>query len=83
MKIVSALSGMFLMLAISGTVQAQKLKLTEGNIDAVKSETSLNFEFAYVNMKVGKFDNEQDYIDKKKADYNKKEEGKGDTWAKA
>jgi hypothetical protein len=32
---------------------------------------------------VGKFNDEKEYIDKKKEEYNKKEAGKGDTWAVA
>ena len=72
-----------LLLAISGNIKAQKIKVTEGNIDAIKAETSLNFEFTYDSMKVGKYDKEADYVAKKTEDYNNKEAGKGDTWAKA
>jgi len=83
MKILSAFAGLICLLVFSTDVQAQKLKVKEGSIDAVKSETVLNFEFAYDNMKVGKFDKEEDYVAKKKEEYNKKEEGRGDNWAKA
>jgi len=55
----------------------------EGSIDAVKAESSINLEYTYDNMSVGKFDKEEDYIAKKKEDYNNKEAGRGDTWAKA
>ncbi len=72
-----------LLVAISGNLKAQKIKVTEGSIDAVKAESSLNFEFTYDSMKVGKYDKEADYVTKKTADYNAKEAGKGDTWAKA
>lgn len=34
-------------------------------------------------MSVGKFDNEKDYIEKKTTEYNKKEPGGGDNWAKS
>jgi DNA repair exonuclease SbcCD nuclease subunit len=34
-------------------------------------------------MKVGKYDKEADYVANKTQEYNKKEAGKGDTWAKA
>ena len=73
----------FLMLMLSVNLKAQKIKLAEGSIDAVKGESSIAFEFTYDNMKVGKFDKEADYVAKKTEDYNKKEDGKGDTWAKA
>jgi hypothetical protein len=34
-------------------------------------------------MSVGKFEHESDYIEKKKAEYNSKEPGRGDSWAKS
>lgn len=83
MKVLSAFAGLFFLLAFTGAAHAQKLKVQEGSIDAIKSESSLNFEFTYDNMKVGKFDKEEDYIAKKKEEYNKKEEGRGDRWAQA
>ena len=62
---------------------AQRIKLVEGDFSALKSEQKINTEFTYDNMSVGKYDKEADYIADKTADYNKKEAGKGDTWAKA
>ena len=62
---------------------AQKLKLTDGDLSVIKDQTALNFEFTYDNMSVGKFDNEKDYIQKKTDEYNKKEPGRGDAWAKS
>ncbi|GAO42982.1 hypothetical protein [Flavihumibacter petaseus] len=61
---------------------AQKIKLEEGDLSALKGVKEINIEFDYSNMKVGKV-SEADYVSKKKADYNKKEAGKGDTWEKA
>lgn len=65
------------------TVQAnaQKVKLQSGSLDALKSENAINIEFKYDGMSVGKFDTEKEYLDKKTAEYNKKEAGKGDAWA--
>lgn len=60
---------------------AQKVKNTSGNADILKPETTLNIEFVYDNLSVGKYKNEQDYIAAKTEEYNKKEAGKGDTWA--
>lgn len=60
---------------------AQKVKTTSGNPDILKAETSINIEFVYDNLSVGKFNNEKDYVNAKTAEYNKKEAGKGDTWA--
>src|SRR5262249_1181495 len=62
--------------------QAQHIKLLEGNIDALKNEKTISVEYTYDDMRVGKYDKEKDYINDKTADYNKKEPGKGDTWAK-
>ena len=60
------------------TVSAQKIKLEDGSVDAIKSETTFNYEFTYDNMAVGKFDKEADYVKKKTDDYNAKDEGRGD-----
>ena len=61
---------------------AQRLKLSDGSLSALKDEKAMNVIFVYENMKVGKYDKEEDYVASKKAEYNKKEPGKGDTWAK-
>lgn len=72
----------FLMLAFfSMNASAQKIKTTEGSFDVLKNETSINIEFTYENMSVGKFDKEADYIKAKTEEYNKKEPGRGDAWA--
>ena len=58
---------------------AQKIKLIEGDLSALKGQTSLKTEFQY-EMSVGKFDKEEDYIAQKKKELNGKEAGRGDTW---
>ena len=63
--------------------QAQRVKTTSGSDDILKPETNINIEFVYDNMSVGKFKTDQDYIKDKTAEYNKKEPGKGDAWAKS
>ena len=60
---------------------AQKIKTTSGNPDILKAETTINIEFVYDNISVGKFKSEQEYIAAKTEEYNKKEAGTGDTWA--
>ncbi|WP_295121421.1 hypothetical protein [uncultured Chitinophaga sp.] len=62
---------------------AQKIKLVKGDIKAFAGIDTLNTEFTYDNLEVGKEGNEENYIERKKAEYNKKEAGKGDAWAKA
>lgn len=69
-------------LLVSSTLLAQRIKLVEGSLDAVKNEKSINTEFTYDNMRVGKFEKEEDYVKTKTTEYNKKEAGKGDSWAK-
>lgn len=78
-------SALFLSIAatLSFNVFAQKIKKQQGSLDALKNETSINVEFTYDNMSVGKYKKEQDYIDAKKEEYNKKEPGRGDNWAKS
>jgi hypothetical protein len=70
------------LLFVSLVVNAQSIKLIEGDKDVLKGETSVNIEFTYDNMSVGKYENESDYIEKKKAEYNAKDPGRGDLWAK-
>jgi len=53
----------------------------EGNLSALKGQKSINTEFVYDNMKVGKFDKEEEYVSSKKEELNKKEAGKGDKWS--
>jgi hypothetical protein len=72
---------MMLSLAFAGF--SQKIKKIEGDLAALKNETNINIEFTYDNMSVGKYKKEQDYIDAKKEEFNKKEPGRGDTWAKS
>jgi hypothetical protein len=60
---------------------AQKVKNTSGNEDILKTESTISIEFAYDNLSIGKYKNEQDYIKAKTEEYNKKEPGKGDSWA--
>src|SRR5579863_8839002 len=65
------------------TVHAQRVRLADGKLDFLRSERAINIEFTYDNMSVGKFNKEDDYINSKKDEYNKKEPGRGDNWAKS
>jgi len=62
---------------------AQKVKLEDGSLDVLKSEKSINIQFQYDGMSVGKFDTEKEYLKSKTDEYNKKEPGKGDAWAES
>lgn len=69
--------------AASFTAQAQKIKVLSGSIDKLKGVENINLEYDYSKMGVGKFATEAEYLEKKKADYNAKEAGKGDEWEKS
>jgi hypothetical protein len=79
LKIVCLTLSMAMLTAISF---AQKIKVKEGDKNILKNETTINIEFTFDNLSVGKFDKEDDYIKTKKEEYNKKEAGRGDNWAK-
>ncbi|MEP7237289.1 MAG: hypothetical protein ABI685_05480 [Ferruginibacter sp.] len=79
------ITSLFAVMAVSVcflTADAQKLKTKEGDPSVIKSEPSVNIEFTYDNLSVGKFADEKDYIKKKTDEYNAKTPGRGDIWAK-
>lgn len=65
---------------LAGNIQAQRIKLVEGNLKFLKGIKDLNLQYTYDDMKVGKY-SEADYLAKKKEEYDKKEAGRGDKWA--
>jgi len=83
MKTTKSLLMICMMLSLSFAGFSQKIKKIEGDLAALKNETNINIEFTYDDMSVGKYKKEQDYIDAKKEEYNKKEPGRGDRWAKS
>ncbi len=82
MKKIISNTAIFVLVFFTLNTQAQKIKTTEGDLSVLKNETSINIEFTYENMSVGKYDKESEYLDKKTAEYNSKEPGRGDSWAK-
>jgi len=78
-----ALLILFLGISLSSATYAQKIKLVEGDLSALKGQKGVKTIFSYDDMSVGKFPKEADYVAKKKADYNAKEAGTGDKWEKA
>jgi hypothetical protein len=62
---------------------ASMVNLKSGSLGFLKGQTQVNLEYSYEGMRVGKFAREQDFIDKKVADYNQKEPGRGDRWRQA
>lgn len=73
----------FLLLSCIATLSfAQSIVLTSGSVDFIKDQKVIDFFFTYDEMLVGKL-TEQEYVDKKTSEYNKKEDGKGEQWKAA
>src|ERR1700743_789912 len=73
----------FMTFFVMNTSFGQKVRVIDGNLNALKGVKKMNLQFDYSKMGVGKFATEEEYLSKKKDDYNKKESGKGDEWAKS
>jgi hypothetical protein len=82
MKKIISMLGILAISLLFMNAAAQKIKTTEGDPSVLKNEANINIEFTYDNISVGKFANEQDYIKKKTDEYNAKDPGRGDLWAK-
>ena len=79
MKILKTVFVALLVLSVT-TIQAQKIKVTDGDLSFLKGQSEVLVEYEYDGMAVGKFENSDDYVAKKVAEYNSAEAGKGDTW---
>jgi hypothetical protein len=82
MKLTGKIAAIMALVFFSVNTNAQRIKTTDGDISVLKNETTINVEFTYDGMSVGKYENEKDYIAAKTEEYNKKEPGRGDRWAK-
>jgi len=71
---------MLLFVGLTTMSFSQKIKIEKGGLDFLKGVTELNVEYDYSKMGVGKYKNEQDYLDKKVKEKNDKEAGTGDKW---
>ncbi|GLU56763.1 hypothetical protein Dfri01_62240 [Dyadobacter frigoris] len=56
--------------------------LRSGDVSVLSGEKTVNVQYDYSEFGVGKFATEKEYLDKKSAEYNAKEPGKGDEWKK-
>lgn len=66
----------------TSTAIAQKIKLKEGNLSTLKGVKKMNVKYDYSGMTcTTKNIPEDEFVAKKKEEYNKKESGKGDKWA--
>lgn len=82
MKTIKACLVIAIILFFSITGYAQAVDLTKGDLSILNGETTINIEFTFDKMSVGDFSKEADFIKKKTEEYNAKEAGTGDTWAK-
>lgn len=80
MKMLKTIFAALLVLSVTTTIKAQKIKVTKGDLSFLKGQTEVLLEYNYSDMAVGKFDKEEDYLAKKVAEYNEKKAGSGDTW---
>jgi hypothetical protein len=62
---------------------AQRLDLKSGDVSVLAGQKMVNVEYDYSSFGVGKFATEKEYLEKKSAEYNAKEAGKGDSWKQA
>lgn len=68
------------LMILGGSISAQKIKSVKGDLNFLKNEKQLNVEFDYSGMTVGKELTEEEYVNEKVTEHNKKEAGKGDKW---
>lgn len=68
------------LILFGSTLFAQKIKVESGDVKAMKGVTELKIEYDYSDMSVGKFEVEEDYINKRVAELNEEEAGTGDSW---
>lgn len=81
MKIIKTLL-LFIALLLSITSQAQTVDLSKGDLSILKDEKTINIEFTYEKMTVGDDGKEEVYIKRKREEYNAKEAGSGEIWAR-
>jgi hypothetical protein len=59
----------------------QEITLEQGSFKILTDEKTVNLQFMYDSLQVGKYKIEADYVNKKVTEMNKKYPGKGDEWA--
>ena len=81
-KFVSA-SFLAIIAMVAHATLAQRVELKSGDLAVLSGQKTINIEYDYSEFGVGKFATEKEYLDKKSAEYNAKEAGRGDNWKKA
>ncbi|NRR90962.1 hypothetical protein HSX10_05235 [Winogradskyella undariae] len=73
-----------IILLLSTTIYAQKMKVAEGNFDFFKGQSEINVEFDYSNLTILKDELTNDeYVKAHSEDLEKKGKGKGKAWKKS
>ncbi len=80
MKTKSILFMMGIFLVSSASMFAQ-CKLKSGNIKMLKDQASINLQYDYSNIAIGKFKTDDEYVANKTKEMNKRKAGSGDDWA--
>ncbi len=74
------IAGLALLLTIG--LNAQKIKVVEGDISVLKGQSKVLIQYTYNDLKVGKL-TEAEYIEKKRKEADERESGGGDKWESA
>lgn len=82
MKKFTFVAPFILLFVIFQTALGQRIDLRSGDVSVLSGQKTVNVVYDYTGFGVGKFATEQEYLDKKAAEYNAKEAGKGDEWKK-
>lgn len=75
-----------MIVAMAFGANAQKMKLTKGSFKALSGQSEINVVYKYDDMNVGtgkRATKETEYVENKVKEYNEKEKGRGDRWAKS
>jgi len=70
-------------LLIASVSFGQKIKIADGKISALEGVKSVKIAYDYANLGVGKYEGEDEDMEKEGADMNEGEEGLGDNWKEA
>jgi hypothetical protein len=64
------------------TNYGQEINLEQGSFKILVAVKTVDLQFTYDSLQVGKYKHETDYVQKKVTEINKKTPGKGDEWAR-
>ena len=87
MKNIKVIMILFVSMGIFSSGYAQKIKMKTGKLDPIKGQTTINVEYDYEGMGVGKFKTQEEYLEEGAKKRDEKEAGTGqkfkDSWYNA